>query len=107
MTTYLQVSTAVSTQDDANKIATALIERRLAGCVQIVGPVQSIYRWHGVVERADEWLCLIKTSAELYASVEGSIRELHSYECPEIIATPIVAGSEGYLAWLGEQTRPR
>jgi len=106
MTTYVQVSTAVSTRDEADRIAAALVERRLAACVQIVGPVQSIYRWQDAVERAEEWLCLIKTTADQYALVECAIRELHTYECPEIIATPIVAGSEGYLAWLGEQTRP-
>jgi periplasmic divalent cation tolerance protein len=106
MSSYLQISTAVSTRDEADRIAASLVERRLAGCVQIVGPVHSVYRWQGVVQRAEEWLCLIKTSAELLAKIEDAIRVLHSYECPEIIATPIVAGSEGYLASLGEQTRP-
>jgi periplasmic divalent cation tolerance protein len=105
MTNYFQVSTAVPTRDEADRLAAALVERRLAGCVQIVGPVLSIYRWQGAVERAEEWLCLIKFAADQYPAVEDAVRKLHSYECPEIIATPIVAGSEGYLAWLGEQTR--
>ena len=57
----------------------------------------------GFVEGADEWLCLIKTTSDAYAALEAAIRELHSYECPEIIATPIEAGSAAYLAWLAEQ----
>jgi periplasmic divalent cation tolerance protein len=107
MSGYLQISTAVSTRNEADRIAAALVERRLAGCVQIIGPVHSVYRWQGAVEQAEEWLCLIKTRAALLAEVEEAIRSLHSYECPEIIATSIVAGSECYLAWLGEQMRPQ
>jgi periplasmic divalent cation tolerance protein len=70
--------------------------------VQTVGPISSRYRWQGEVETAEEWLCLVKTSAERYGEVEAAIRELHSYDEPEIVATPIVAGSSGYLGWLGE-----
>lgn len=103
MTEFLQASTATSSRDEAERIARALIDQRLAACVQVVGPVQSIYRWQGAVERAEEWLCLIKTSRTQYAAVETVIRQLHSYECPEIIAAPIETGSAPYLAWLAEQ----
>jgi periplasmic divalent cation tolerance protein len=96
--------TAAGSRDEAERIATALVDRRLAGCTQIVGPVRSIYRWQGRVQQADEWLCLVKTRGELYPAVEAAIRELHSYECPEVIATPIDSGSAPYLAWLSEQT---
>jgi periplasmic divalent cation tolerance protein len=106
MSSHLQISTAVSTRDEADRIAAALVERRLAGCVQIVGPVQSVYRWQGALERAEEWLCVVKTRSEQFGAVASAIRELHSYECPEIIATAIVAGSADYLAWLAAQTRP-
>jgi periplasmic divalent cation tolerance protein len=102
MADFLQVLTAAPSREEAELLAAALVERRLAGCVQIVGPVRSIYRWQGAVERADEWLCLIKTTRAAYAAVEAAIRELHSYECPEIIATPIDAGSEPYLRWLAD-----
>jgi periplasmic divalent cation tolerance protein len=105
MADYLQVTTAASNRDEANRIAAALVERQLAGCVQIVGPMRSVYRWQGRIEQADEWLCLIKTTRPQYGDVEAAIRELHSYECPEIIATPIEAGSEAYLAWLAEQSQ--
>ena len=103
MTDFLQVVTTTGSRDEAERIASELVERRLAGCVQIVGPIQSVYRWEGSVERAEEWLCLIKTNKAHYAAVEATIRDLHSYECPEIIATPIVAGSDAYMAWLAEQ----
>ncbi len=100
MSEFLQITTTAGSREEADRIATTLVDRRLAACVQIVGPVRSIYRWHGKIEHGDEWLCHIKTTAERYAAAEAAIRELHSYDCPEIIATPIVAGSEAYLAWL-------
>jgi periplasmic divalent cation tolerance protein len=100
MAEHVQVSTATGSEQEAERIAAALVERRLAACVQTVGPIASRYRWQGEVETAREWLCLAKTAASRYAEVEAAIRELHSYEEPEIVATPIVAGSEGYLAWI-------
>lgn len=103
MAEFLQVTTSVRSRKEAERLADALVERGLAACIQIVGPVRSVYRWQGAVEHAEEWVCFIKTTQGQYAALEASIRELHSYECPEIIATQIVAGSEAYLAWLGEQ----
>ena len=103
MAEFQQVTTSVRSRKEAERIADSLVERGLAACVQIVGPVRSVYRWQGAVEHAQEWLCFIKTTRAQYAAVEAAIREAHSYECPEIIATPIVEGSEAYLAWLGEQ----
>jgi periplasmic divalent cation tolerance protein len=100
MSPYLVVLTTTSDRALAEKIAAALIERHLAGCVQITGPVQSVYRWEGQLEHADEWLCLIKTMHERYAQVEAAIRELHTYQVPEIVALPITAGSAPYLDWL-------
>jgi periplasmic divalent cation tolerance protein len=103
MSDFFQVTTSAGSRKEADRIAAELVERRLAGCVQIVGPVRSVYRWQGQVEQADEWLCLVKTSSDRYAAVEAAIRALHSYECPEIIATPFVAGSDAYLTWLAAQ----
>ena len=102
---YIQVQTAAPTRDDAQRIADALVERRLAACVQVVGPIASTYRWQGAVERAEEWLCLVKTARSQYDAVERAIAELHPYDTPEIIALDVVAGSERYLAWLGEQMK--
>ena len=100
MTEHLQVTTTVGSEEEAERIGAALVERRLAACVQVVGPISSRYRWQGAIEHSTEWMCMAKTSATRYAELEAAIRELHSYEEPEIVATPIVAGSPGYLEWV-------
>ena len=105
MTDHVQVLTTVGSEEDAERISVALVERRLAACVQTVGPIASRYRWQGEVETAREWQCLAKTEASRYPEVEAAVRELHPYDEPEIVATPIVAGSAGYLAWISESLR--
>ena len=102
MKSYIQVFTTIETKEEAEKIAQYLVEQKLAACVQITGPIASTYRWKGKVETAQEWLCLIKTREDLYDKVEKAIKELHSYETPEIIAVPIVKGSSEYLSWLDD-----
>jgi periplasmic divalent cation tolerance protein len=104
MTEFLQVQTAAGNRDEAERLAADVIDRRLAACVQIVGPVHSRYRWQGAVETAEEWLCLIKTTRQKYRDVEDAIRAIHSYVCPEIVALPIAEGSAMYLRWLAEET---
>jgi len=99
---HLQVLTTAGSEAEAEAIAATLVERRLVACVQVLGPIASTYRWQGAVETALEWQCLIKTAAHRYEEVEAAIRELHSYDEPEIVATPIVAGSAGYLRWIEE-----
>jgi len=101
---YLQVITLAASKEDAQRIAAAVIERRQAACAQVSGPIVSTYRWQGSVETAEEWQCTIKTRAARYADVETTIRELHTYETPEIIATVIERGSDAYLKWIDEQT---
>ncbi len=100
MTECLQVATTAASEEEAAGIAEALVEGRLAACAQVVGPISSNYRWGGVLERGREWMCVAKTTHAAYPRVEAMIRELHSYEEPEIVATAVVAGSDGYLAWL-------
>ena len=102
MKTYIQVTTTTETKEQAQKIAQYLVETRLAACVQIAGPITSVYRWKGKVETASEWLCLIKTREELFDKVETAIKKMHSYETPEIVAVPIVKGSKEYLVWLDD-----
>jgi len=102
---YIQIFTTTEKREDAERIAQALVEKRLAGCVQIVGPMVSTYRWKGKVETAEEWLCLIKSRRGLYEELERAIMEMHPYETPEIIAIPIVAGSREYLEWLGDELK--
>jgi periplasmic divalent cation tolerance protein len=102
MSDCIQVMTTAGSEEEAGHIASLLVERRLAACVQVAGPITSRYRWLGTIEEEREWHCLVKTTRAAYEQVEAAIREVHSYDEPEIIATPIVAGSAGYLAWIEE-----
>ncbi len=91
--------------DAANAIAERLLQERLCACVNLLPQVQSIYRWQGAVERAQEVLMLIKTTQARYAALEQRIAALHPYSVPEVIALPIQAGLPAYLQWLAEETR--
>jgi len=101
---YLQVITTVSGKSDAEKIARGLMGKRLTACVQIGGPIKSIYRWKGRIETVKEWVCIIKTRKSFYKKVERAIKENHPYEVPEIIAVSIAEGSKDYLKWLFDET---
>ena len=105
MEQYIQIITTTANREDAERIAAALVEKRLAACVQIVGPVHSTYRWQGTVEQAQEWQCLIKSRQNLFATVEQAIKAVHPYEVPEIIALPITAVSANYGQWLRDELR--
>ena len=105
MAKYIQVLTTAETKSQAEKIAETLVDKEVAGCVQIIGPITSIYHWKGKVEKAEEWLCLIKTKAELYNEVEKTIEQNHTYETPEIISMPIIAGSKKYIQWLEDEVK--
>lgn len=100
MTDKRIVLTTAGSEAEACKIAQALVERRLAACVNIVGPVHSVYRWKGAVESAPEHLLIIKTTAAVFPRVRDAIRELHSYELPECVMLPVEGGSEEYLKWI-------
>ncbi len=102
---YIQVATTVATEEDAGAIAGLLVEKRLAACVQVLGPMTSHYRWQGKIETSGEYLCLAKSRAALYPEIEAAIKAAHSYEVPEIIALPVIAGSKEYLAWLGAEVK--
>ncbi|MGD0021372.1 MAG: divalent-cation tolerance protein CutA [Smithellaceae bacterium] len=102
MKSYIQITTTTETKEQAQTIAQHLVAEKLAACVQITGPIASIYRWKGKVETASEWLCLIKTSEDFYDKVEKAIKKLHPYETPEIIAVPIIKGSKEYLNWIDD-----
>ncbi len=101
----LFVLTTCPDRANATMLAARLVETRLAACVSILSPCQSIYRWEGTVERSEEAPLLIKTTAARYPEVEAAIRDLHPYELPEIVALPVAAGFAPYLDWIGESTR--
>jgi periplasmic divalent cation tolerance protein len=103
---YLQVQTTTDSRAEAVELAQAAVEARLAACAQVAGPIASTYWWEGGVERAEEWLLILKLPADRYDELAEMLTERHSYDEPEIVATPIVAGSAAYLSWLEEETRP-
>lgn len=106
MSQSLLVVTTTPSPEDAQRIARTLVEQRLAGCVQVGGPVTSTYWWEGQVEQDREWICLIKTDEGRYPAAEQAILAAHPYDVPEIVATPIVAGNRAYLDWLSAQLKP-
>ena len=96
------VLTTASSHDEAKRIAKALVEGQLAACVNLVGGVESIYRWQGEVEEAAEVLLLIKTNVEKLEALETAVRRLHSYEVPEFLIFEVNGGSAAYLKWLDD-----
>lgn len=102
---FVVVFVTVGSSSEADRLARALIEEGLAACVNRIRAVQSIYRWQGRVEQSEEELLIIKTKRNLFAPLQKRVRELHSYSVAEIIALPILEGSEDYLKWLEEQLR--
>lgn len=100
MVTARIVLTTAGSQEEARKIAHALVERKLAACVNIVPAIESVYRWQGKIESATEWLLLIKTEAAAFERLRDAIQELHSYDLPECIMLEIRDGSTEYLGWL-------
>lgn len=102
---HMLVLTGTSSRAEAQSIADAAVAQRLAAAVQVIGPVASTYRWKSRIEHAEEWLCLLKSSAELYAELERLIQSLHSYELPGILAIPIAGGSAAYLDWYIRELR--
>lgn len=106
MTDARVVFTTAADAAEAEKIARALVERRLAACVNILPQVRSIYRWQGKVEDAAELLLIVKTTAAQFSAVREAISELHSYDVPECICLSISDGSPDYLRWLTESVHP-
>ena len=102
----VQVTTTTPSRDLAVQIAEAAVTEGLAACAQVLGPLESTFRWQGAVDQATEWYCHCKTTADRLPDLEHRIRELHPSEVPEIIALPIVGGSAAYLAWIEQTVNP-
>ena len=103
MNRIIQITTTTDRREEAQTIADLLVDKKLAACVQVIGPIASTYRWQDEVTTTEEWLLLIKTTEAAYDVVEQAICSLHSYEVPEIIATVVERGSPSYLCWVEEQ----
>ena len=106
MTEECVVLVAVPSRSLGEAIAATLVEERLAACINLVGPVRSVYRWEGTIRNEEEHLLFIKTTRARYPDVEARVLALHSYSHPEIVALPIAAGSDAYLRWLRAETGP-
>jgi periplasmic divalent cation tolerance protein len=102
---FLLVQTTTDSRGEAVELARGAVEGRLAACAQVSGPVASTYWWEGAVERAEEWVLTLKLPASGYQALADFLTGSHSYDEPEIVATPIVAASEGFLSWIEEETR--
>jgi periplasmic divalent cation tolerance protein len=103
MNDVIQVVTTTDAKDKAQELAQLLVKLRLAACVQIDGPLESVYRWEDQIETSSEWRLTIKTRRGVYNEVEDAIRGCHDYEVPEILAMPVVIGNAKYVEWLNEQ----
>ncbi len=102
----ITVTTTLAQQADAQHMAQAIVERRLAACAQICG-IESFYRWDGAVQNEAEWRIDFKTTAEQYPAIETAIRELHPYELPAITAVAVESAFEPYARWVAEESRPK
>jgi periplasmic divalent cation tolerance protein len=97
---FIQVTTTTDSLEAARALARSAVEARLAACAQISGPIESVYRWQGEVEQAQEWVVVLKARAAGYAPLEAHLKKHHPYEVPEIVATAISEGSPDYLSWV-------
>jgi periplasmic divalent cation tolerance protein len=100
----LLVTTTVGTREDADRLAESLVDRRLAACARVSGPVASTYRWRGAVDHATEWICELKTTRARLPALEALLDALHPYDLPELTVVPL-DGSAAYLAWIEEAVR--
>jgi periplasmic divalent cation tolerance protein len=100
-----QVTMTAATEDEATRLGRMVVERRLAACAQVSGPISSTYRWAGEITSASEWVCTMKTTGDRLDPLFTALRQAHSYEVPEIIAVPIAAGDPDYLAWIEDGSR--
>ncbi len=102
--TFVVVLVTAGSNEEGRRIGRAMVEERLAACVNVVGPIRSIYRWEGAVEEAEEHLLVMKARAADVPALTARVRALHSYDVPEVVALPLTGGSEAYLAWLAAAT---
>lgn len=99
-----QVSVTAPSEEEARSLGRMAVERRLAACAQVSGPIWSTYRWEGEVTSAAEYLCTLKTAADRLPALMDAVKQEHSYVVPEIVAVPIAAGDAAYLEWIGDET---
>ncbi len=102
---YVQVVTTLASREDAEGLASHLVEQRLAACVQVSGPITSFYQWQGTLEKEQEYQVQIKSRLDLFQALAAEIKKNHPYETPEVVVLPIITGSDDYLRWLDKELR--
>lgn len=103
---FIQVYISCTSRSQAKSMVDSLLEDQIIACAQIMPKIESFYRWQGQIERADEYLLIVKSKKDQFAAIKSTVVKLHSYEVPEIIAVPVVDGSTEYLNWINEQIKP-
>ncbi len=106
MTDKVVIMVTAGSRRECRKIARRLIEEKLAACVNITQPIQSLFRWEGKIDNSKEFLMFIKTNRDLFPQIKAEISLIHSYHTPEIICLPVIDGSPNYLQWIGDSVRP-
>ena len=106
MTDKIVILVTVASRDEGKRIARQLVEKRLAACVNISQPIESIYRWEGQIAEEGEFLLIIKSIRELFTEIKTEISKVHSYHTPEIICLPVIDGSRNYLQWISDSVKP-
>ena len=105
MEPIITITTTADSRELLEKMGRHLLAERLISCIQIVGPIRSLYWWKGAIEESDEWLGIMKSRKSLYRQVEAEIRSLHPYEVPEIVAVELTGGLPAYVDWVRKETR--
>jgi periplasmic divalent cation tolerance protein len=105
MAGFIQIITTTSDKKNAERIADTLIEKELAGCVQIIGPVQSTFKWRGKLKKTKEWICFIKTKDIHFSKIENEMKKIHKYSIPELLSFKVNKGNKTYLKWLEDSVR--
>lgn len=106
MSNHCMIVTTTDSAEAAEQLSRGIVEARLGACAQIVGPIRSVYRWDGAVQTEQEWQIWVKTTATQLDALTAHIQANHSYDVPEIVATPIIGGSVAYLKWVTDETQP-
>jgi len=106
VTDKVVIFVTAGSRDECKKIARHLVETRLAACVNISQPIESVYRWQGQIAEEEEFLLIIKSTRELFPEIKTEISKIHSYHTPEIICLPIIDGSRNYLQWISDSVKP-
>jgi periplasmic divalent cation tolerance protein len=103
MTEKILVLSNCGSEEEARRVARALVEARVAACVNIVPGIQSVYHWQGAIQEDSEWMLVIKSTRSMFDSLAAELRKIHSYQVPEVLAIPIIAGDQNYLDWMDRE----